>query len=296
MVSRDVPGSSEPLEHKGKDSSFCPSIGFEDDPETALAYPSPYNYCYHSKPIAPVSISHQRRVCLSLYYGDCPVYQKNVLEPLPKEYRGSLPARRMSKTAISILILLLVMIVGAAILGLLGIVRIPGLEFSLMAQQDTSTFTPPTQFVIVPPSTSTTSLTGTIIPTDTQSMIEATSFTPHAVETPFGENPTLVIHKVLEGEGYIYLAEQYGTSVEAIKAINYQLSEALWVNNILVIPVNTQLVTGLPKFIVREISTEGMTIEEYAQRMQLDAELLKRYNALPADYMLEMGELIIIPN
>jgi len=56
------------------------------------------------------------------------------------------------------------------------------------------------------------------------------------------------------------------------------------------------LVTGLPKFIVREISTEGMTIEEYAQRMQLDAELLKRYNALPADYVLEMGELIIIPN
>jgi hypothetical protein len=202
----------------------------------------------------------------------------------------------MPKTAISILILLLVMVVGATILGLLGIVRIPGLEFSLMAQQDTSTFTPPTQFVIVPPPTSTASLTGTIIPTDTQSMIEATSFTPHAVETPFGENPTLVIHKVLDGEGYIYLAEQYGTSVEAIKAINYQLSEALWVNNILVIPVNTQLVTGLPKFIVREISTEGMTIEEYAQRMQLDAELLKRYNALPADYMLEMGELIIIPN
>lgn len=92
------------------------------------------------------------------------------------------------------------------------------------------------------------------------------------------------------------LAEQYGTSVEAIKAINYQLPEYLWVNNILVIPVNTRSVVGLPKFIVREISTEGMTIEDYAQRMQLNADLLKRYNALPDGYMLEMGELIIIPN
>lgn len=295
-VSRGVTGSSKPIEHKGKDISFCPFIGFEDDPETALAYPSPYNYCYHSKPIAPVNLTHQRRVCLTLRYGDCPVYQQELLEPLPKEYRGSLPARNKPKRSQSLLILLLVMAAGVVILALLGIIQIPGLEVSLLAQQATPTIAQPTSLVVVSPPTATVPGAGIITPTDTESTTQATPFTPHAVETPFGVNPTLVIHRVLEGEGYIYLAEQYGTSVEAIIAINFQLPESLWVNNILVIPVNTQSVAGMPKFIVREISIEGLTIEEYAERMQLDAELLKRYNALPDDYLLEMGDLIIIPN
>jgi len=296
VVSRGVPSSIEPLEHKGKDNSFCPSIGFEDDPETALAYPSPYNYCYRSKPIAPINLIHQRRVCLTLCYGNCPVYQKDVYEPLPKEFRGSQSVRTKPKYSYSFVILLLVMVAGATVLALLGVISIPGFESPLVAQKRTATFAQPTTFVVVPPPTSTVPIGGTIIPTATKSPIQATPFTPHAIETPFGENPTLVIHRVRDGEGYIYLAEQYGTSVDAIKAINFQLPESLWVNNILVIPVNTKYVAGLPKFIVREISAEGLTIEDYAQRMQLDADLLKRYNVLPDGYMLEMGELIIIPN
>lgn len=284
------------MEHKGKDNGFCPYIGFEDDPETALAYPSPYNYCYHSKPISPVNLTHQRKVCLTLCYSDCPVYQKELLDSLPKEYRGNQPARNKPKRSHSLLILLLVLAAGVVILALLGIIRIPGLEVSLLPQQGTPTIAQPTSLIFVPPPTSTVPSAGLVTPTDTESTIQATPFIPHTVETPFGVNPTLVIHRVLDGEGYIYLAEQYGTSVEAIRAINFQLPEALWVNNILVIPVNTQSVAGLPKFIVREISAEGLTIEEYAERMQLDAELLKRYNALPDGFVLEMGELIIIPN
>ena len=63
----------------------------------------------------------------------------------------------------------------------------------------------------------------------------------------------------------------------------------------LVIPINTDDVTGLPKFVVAEIRAEGMTIEIYAERMQLDAEMLKKYNDLPEGYSLKMGEMLIVP-
>lgn len=243
-----------------------------------------------------MNLVYQGKVCLTLGFGNCPVYKKEAFEPLPKEYRGSLPSRQKPKYFLSLLILLLVIVAGLTLSGLLGIIKIPGLNFPFQSTQATATFTKPTSFVLVPPPSPTVPITETVIPTASLSTLEVTPFSPHKIETPFGENPTLVIHQVRAGEGFILLAEQYGTSVEAIKAINYQLPEYLWVNNILVIPVNTRSVVGLPKFIVREISTEGMTIEDYAQRMQLNADLLKRYNALPDGYMLEMGELIIIPN
>lgn len=293
---RAANGSTESTEYKGKENSFCPSIGFEEDPETALAYPSPYNFCYHSKPIAPVSLTHQRKVCLTLRYGSCLVYKKEVVEPLPKELRGRLPGRQKPKSGVSLTILALVLFTGFAILLLLGIIRIPGLPLPLTSKPNIPTQTQPTTFVIVLPSSPTALASETINPTATTFTIIATPYTPHAIETPFGENPKLVIHQVQEGEGYILLAQRYGTTVEAIKAINLDFPESLWVNNILVIPINTDSVDGLPKFSVREITTEGLTIEDYAQRMQLDAAILKLYNALPDGYLLDMGDLIIVPN
>ncbi|HNR02683.1 MAG TPA: transcription termination/antitermination NusG family protein [Anaerolineaceae bacterium] len=44
-----------------------------------------------------------------------------------------------------------------------------------------------------------------------------------------------------------------------------------------------------------EIRAEGLTIESYAERMQVDVELLKKYNDLPAGYTLDIGELLIVP-
>ncbi len=91
------------------------------------------------------------------------------------------------------------------------------------------------------------------------------------------------------------LAENFNTTAEAIKAINFKLPVSLWEDTILVIPINTDDVTGLPPFSVAEIRAEGMTIEIYADRMQLDVELLKKFNDLPEGYALKMGELLIVP-
>ena len=288
--------STKSAEIKGKDTRFCPFIGFEDDPETALAYPAPYNFCYHCKPISPVSLSHQRSACLTREFAKCPVYQKETLGPLPKELRGTRLVSHKPKPWLPLVVLILIVLAGLVILSITGLIRIPGLSLPVAGQQATATLTAPEASEITALPSPTPQATETPEPTDTNEVKFATPFAPHAIETPFGENPKLVIHQVQEGEGYILLAEKFGTTAEAIKAINFELPDSLWVNNILVIPINTDDVTALPKFSVREITTEGLTIEDYALRMQYDADILKQYNALPDGYLLKMGDLIVIPN
>jgi len=294
--SDDLSSFIQKAEGKGHGSGFCPFLGFEDDPETALAYPASYNYCYHCKPITSVSLAHQRSVCLTQDYPQCPVYQTVDLESMPKELRGKRPKIHRTRTWLSFVILLAVILLGLVVAAVMGLIRLPGLGLPVIFPTPSATIPVPTVVVTPFQSTSTPEPTPTPRPTATDAIVFPSRVTPRAIETPFGNNPQLVIHKLQEGEGYIRLAERFGTSVEAIKAINFELPDPLWVNTILVIPLNTDDVTNLPQFSVREITTAGLTIEAYAERMKLDPILLKQYNELPDGYLLNMGELLIIPN
>ena len=277
-----------------REVGICPHLGFEDDPETALAYPAVHNFCYHCKPISPVVFDHQREVCLTPEYLHCPVYQTAVPEPLPKNLRGKRRSDSKSPSRLSILILCLVLLLGLAVAILLGLIKLPGNSAAIPVIVRDET---PSQIATFPAAnfTATVTATPTIRPTITKET-EVPTPSPHALETPFGVSPKLVIHQVREGEGFIRLAEQYGTTAEAIKAINFELPETLFVDTILVIPLNTDDVTGLPRFSLRQINTEGLTIESYAERMSLDAQALKKFNELPDGYVLQMGEWLLIPN
>lgn len=294
--------TSKPSTPKGKtdkkdrEGLFCPFLGFEDDPETALAYPASYNFCFHCRPIAPINLVHQRMVCLTSKYEDCPVFTKENLEPIPKGIRGSRPASGKTIRWVPYIVLVAVIIIGMMVAVLFGLIHIPGVNLPVFSVGATNTPLVPTATKPKQEYTPTPAATATIMPTETEIISFPTRPTPRALETPFGESPQLVIHKVLPGEGYISLAEKFGTTADAIKAINFELPESLWVNTILVIPINTDDVTDLPQFSVREINTEGLTIEAYADRMGLDAKLLKQYNGLPNGYLFKMGELLIIPN
>jgi len=80
LTAEMLTGESDSSKEKmGGETKICPFLGFEDDPETALAYPSPYNFCYHCKPISPVNMIHQRDVCLVGDYPQCPVTSKRIL-------------------------------------------------------------------------------------------------------------------------------------------------------------------------------------------------------------------------
>lgn len=281
---------------KGKAPLFCPFIGFEDDPTTALAYPAKYNCCFHAKPVAPVSLVQQRTFCLTEKYPECPVFLNEKQGPLPRNIRGERISKVRMVNWIPVVALVAVVVIGLVVALLTGLIPISGFNpplanftFATRSPEVLPVVLPSTEFTPTPEPTATT------MPTATMTKPPPIKTTPRALETPFGSSPQLVIHKVAAGEGFILLAENFNTTAEAIKAINFKLPESLWENTILVIPINTDDVTGLPQFSVAEIRAEGMSIEMYAERLQLDVEQLKKFNELPEGYVLKIGELLIVP-
>ena len=289
-----------PLDHNEERKgtmSFCPFLGFEDDPETALSYPANLNYCHHAKPVCPVTLLHQREVCLSENFKNCPVYKREELSPLPKgilEKKTSSPPKKWR----FFLLLAGIILAGFIAAIFFGWLQFPGfiaLEIPSIEKpteiQSTTILTINSTLVV----TTTQKPTKTAWPTETL-VITPTVVLPRVLETPFGVSTKLVIHKLLEGEGYILLAEEYNTTVDAIQAINYELPESLWVDKILVIPINTDNVANLPKFSALEMSQDGLSIAEFAERMQLDLDQLLFYNDLPEAYHFKVGEWVIIPH
>lgn len=68
-----------------------------DDPDTSLAYPSEWNYCYHASPPHPPNYEHQRVYCLSDTFSSCPFFRKEENSPLPEYIRlqvSKIPAPR----------------------------------------------------------------------------------------------------------------------------------------------------------------------------------------------------------
>jgi hypothetical protein len=73
---------------RSTDLKHCPYLGLHDDRSTALAYPSPWNYCYRATRPAPVLVSHQAEVCLCSRYADCPVMLSSKPGRFPRSLRG----------------------------------------------------------------------------------------------------------------------------------------------------------------------------------------------------------------
>ena len=118
----------------------------------------------------------------------------------------------------------------------------------------------------------------------------------HMIETPIGLERQFVVHRVLEGEGFISIAATYNTNEDAIRAVNYALGDSLWADTVLVIPLGQTDVSGIPPMSGFLVSDEGMTIEALALEQNVDAALLRELNALPEGYILHQGEWVLIPH
>jgi LysM repeat protein len=279
------------------DSNLCPFLGFLDDPETAIAYASKMNCCNHARPVVPIALDHQRRFCLGKNFVECPIYKREKTGPLPESLQEGGGFWEKTRHLVPFIALILILVAGFVGSLLLGVIKIPGIKMTPLAPVPvTSNTNPvPTQTLIsVTPIEPT--LPETVEPTPSETTVIPTSVDPHMSETLIGDSPALLVHKVLEGEGYIWLAQNYNTTEEAIKSINYNLPETLLVNKILVIPVNSSDVAGLPQFSTYTIDTEGVSIETMAQLLRIDVELLKKYNDLPAGYTFIIGEWLLIPH
>jgi hypothetical protein len=295
----------------------CPSIGLMDDADTSLGYPSNWNYCHRSKPIAPPRFRHQEEFCLSGKYSQCPVFLSQQVAPLPEDLRIPRSTSDLTRNnirrnlVIALMVFIAVMALGWGIASQ-GMFAAPGIgkatqtSFATALSTVTATSLPLPTMNVSPPPTLTYTMTVHVLssfitdtPTYTPTLYRTTtpSSTPSKLDVPFGTDYKFVIHKASGGERFEQFATQYNTSVEAIQAINYNnITNPLFSDVFLVIPVGFTDVAKLPRFVVYFVkeNERGISVEMLAKRLRVNPLDLKYYNGwtnagdrpLVGDYLL----------
>lgn len=290
-------------------NGVCPYLGKEDDSTTFFAYPSPSNHCYRPEQPVRLASTYQGQFCLKGEHLQCPVFSPGWAGVLPKELvppRHS--ARRGARPrALALAILLAALIsLGAAGAGWWFLMAPApgsppaGLHASLtppptVGPSPTAAALPePLQAAGSPAPTASPPPSAT--PTLSQTPTQIPPPTPGpALETPISPQFPLLIHRVLPGESLMFLAVQYNTSIEAIRAVNGIENALLWVDQLLVIPFGMTEVSHLPAFVVYQVPPEGQTVDQVAQLFAASQEDLRLYNTLGARPELPGGRWLIIP-
>ncbi|MDF1519289.1 MAG: hypothetical protein P1P73_02270 [Brevefilum sp.] len=90
-------------------------------------------------------------------------------------------------------------------------------------------------------------------------------------------------------------ADQYVTIVESISAINYRIITPLWVDWLVIIPVNMIDVSGLPAFEAYQILEDGITAKDLAEKFALSLEDFYFYNNIDLNHELHQGDWVLLP-
>lgn len=104
------------------------------------------------------------------------------------------------------------------------------------------------------------------------------------------------MHRVAQAESMLSLAATYGTTPEAIRAVNFDLGPTLWANDVLVIPLGQTDLTGILPMSPYNITSDGVTVESLAAEQGVDAAQLCDLNALPLGYQFTLDEWVLIPH
>ncbi len=288
-------------------SSKCEYIGVIEDPATSFAYPVAANHCFHCKVPAIPSLEHQAAWCLLETHTSCPVYTQAQTLPFPKTLMQTdvgNPFRTHRPVRASLFLLAGVILV-ILVLWLSSQVWYSGSTH--ITQPDIPSATPTSVNPSLVPSTA----TGTSIPaTKTPTKLPPTqlpptqvpSFTPtqlplqiHALDVPVGTDKKYMIHQVQNGENLIILAKKYRTSNDAILQVTYKLKTPLWLNAIIVIPIDQSDLANLPVFEPYQITDKEITVDVLATNLNTDLDALKRYNLIRSAEILHSGDWLLIP-
>jgi len=277
---------------------YCPHLGLQEDGSTCLAYPSKWNYCHQANPIAPPKLEYQRLTCLNAAHKECDLYLSPSGSKMPQDLRYQ---RKKTPKVFSYAIKILG--VGA----LIGVLVFSFIYRAQIATEISQLLMPPwqkTQMVTTPitaTQTRTTSQTITMTPTESATNTPSPTVTqtrPAPVlqlETPIGGEVKFVIHRVLPGETLELYTREYNTTVEAIRASNVSLSQVLWVDRLIVIPVDNENVTGQTAFQPYQVRVDEISLEELAGNLQVDVESLRFYNNLWPGFTLVKGDWLLVP-
>jgi LysM repeat protein len=167
----------------------------------------------------------------------------------------------------------------------------------------TMTYTPTLTRTYTPTRTPTPTRTYTPTPTRTYTPTPTRTATPtitpeplkYELDSPIGRDNKFVIHKVQSGENLSQYATRYGTSVEAILRVNYALNIPLWVDALIVIPVEFAEVTQMPYFQPYKVTTDGISVEVLARELDTNLTDFIYYNELSVGKRLSFGNWLLIP-
>jgi LysM repeat protein len=282
------------MDEKLGNYNICPFVGNREDAETAQLYPSELNCCNHAKPVVPINSEKQKRYCLTNRYNTCPIFLKGKIEKIPKEFARKGYTQNYKIIYQAILLIFVLVIAFLLIANSSGLIHVTLLDDLLGSRQNS----PQIPIVTTVQTTPKFTLTSTQkpVPSKTPLILTPTQVQVHQLETPMGENNTFVIHKVVEGESFISLADKYKTTKEAIFALNNNLQPVLWANSLLVIPAGISDISGMPAFSIYVVYQEKETIEKLASAQAVDVTLLEKYNAYPNGYVIQKGEYVLIPH
>lgn len=297
----------------------CPHLGLRDDPATAHGFPSRWNYCHGVKPITPPSLAQQREVCLTTGYASCPAIEAGQKKSLPKGLRrrevGA--GRKLIGRWIIVIASLTLLILGGLIFSGYWVPswveKTPVLVWiSRVIPQKTTTYTPTVAPTVVKETDTPTVVikTATVTPEKsivsetpslseeniaaTQTKIALASRCAYPLESPFdGVNNQFLFHEVAAGESMTKLTERYETTQSAIEAVNYFLPSPLWAEQVIVIPLNTSNIVGLPLFKPVLLDEEDISVEELAQSLLVSSAELIEFNQLDPSCRSFQGWILV---
>lgn len=287
------------------ESEICPHLALIDDNESYAAFPSSINACYRGTNPTTPKFSHQRGCCLSPNYGNCSIYNSTEIKKFPKEMRfksqGFIATIKPFLLPGIFAILIVMVILRIAFggewknkIGLDSISQSSMINSTTISEENPSSSTSTDQIGDV--ESKTTALYPEKLLTKSPEIESTVKPDPIlALDTPIGRDQKFIIHRVIEGESLQYLADRYYTSPQAILAVNDDLILPLWIGWIVVIPMDTTDVEGLPSFSAYQIDNEGITLERFAAQLDASAEQLSLYNNIDEEHVLHQGEWLIIP-
>lgn len=286
---------------------ICPYLGLKDDPETSISYPSVSNVCIHSVNKVTPNLNYQKSVCLTIAYLDCIVYlspdEKKMPESL-QDLTGEKHRKKKGMIRFGLIFVILFLIGIAVIFRGQWSSRVEGLlmpAWQKTQQVRTYQSLPTIPLTQIPEIefTPTSNLIRKSTTTTTQSEQQSPTITMEpstlGLDTPIGSWVQFIIHRTLPGESLEQFANQYNTTVDAIRSVNYNLPNVLYVDRLIIIPIGVQDAGDLPAFEAYQVEARGLSVEDLAEQITVLPEDLVLFNNVPSEYIFNFGDWILVP-
>ena len=152
----------------------------------------------------------------------------------------------------------------------------------------TSTASEGTQSTIIP-NNATTLTVSPPVPLETSDQVHV--FT---LDTPIDKNNKLIIHRVAAGESIDQYASKFNTSIDAIRAINSNLASVLFIDQILVIPIDIFDVSNLPIFEAYQVNVNVLSVQNIVNQLSVAMDAFRLYNNIPLNHIFDSGEWVLV--